>query len=271
MDRQQRPRGLGQLPGTGIGSVGTGISADGSVVVGTGTSTDFEAFRWTSSEGMVGLGFLPGRVSSRGTGVSGDGSIVVGSSSDENFASEAFRWTAATGMVGLGDLVGGDGFSIASAVSSDGTAIVGISSRPGAPDNGEAFRWTSSGGMVGLGNAPDGRFLNSRATAVSADGAVIVGNGDAIVGEDLLTSPFIWDADHGMRPLQDLLANEGVDLTGWTLDSATGISGDGRAIVGFGSNPSGRTEAWLVIIPEPATALLLALGLTPSPPADGTL
>ncbi|GAH22327.1 unnamed protein product, partial [marine sediment metagenome] len=44
----------------------------------------------------------------------------------------------------------------------------------------------------------------------------------------------------------------GVDLTGWTLRSATGISDDGLTFVGYGLNPSGYQEAWIATIPEPA-------------------
>jgi hypothetical protein len=52
----------------------------------------------------------------------------------------------------------------------------------------------------------------------------------------------------------------GLDLTGWTLDAAYGVSADGRTIVGYGSGPDGA-EAWMAVIPEPSTGLLLALGL----------
>jgi probable HAF family extracellular repeat protein len=49
--------GLGFLPGdTYTYSAASGVSADGSVVVGRGES---QAFRWTQAGGMVGLGVLP--------------------------------------------------------------------------------------------------------------------------------------------------------------------------------------------------------------------
>jgi hypothetical protein len=37
----------------------------------------------------------------------------------------------------------------------------------------------------------------------------------------------------------------GLDLSGWTLYSATGISDDGKVIVGNGFNPMGLAEAWI--------------------------
>jgi hypothetical protein len=46
-----------------------------------------------------------------------------------------------------------------------------------------------------------------------------------------------------------------VARTGWTLAAATGVSADGTVIVGRGINPSGETEAWIAILPEPITAV----------------
>lgn len=66
----------------------------------------------------------------------------------------------------------------------------------------------------------------------------------------------------GPRSLQDVLASDyGLDLTGWHLEGASGISADGRTIVGNGLNPSGAPEAWIAVIPEPSTGLLVAFGL----------
>ncbi len=66
----------------GFGSVAQAVSADGSVVVGTGASAfGTEAFRWTADDGMVGLGDLPGGgFFSAASGMSADGSTVVGNS-----------------------------------------------------------------------------------------------------------------------------------------------------------------------------------------------
>ena len=65
-----------------------------------------------------------------------------------------------------------------------------------------------------------------------------------------------------MRYLQDVLTGDfGLDLTGWTLTQALGVSADGLTIVGRGTNPSGNTEAWLAVVPEPSTFTLAGLGL----------
>jgi probable HAF family extracellular repeat protein len=157
-------------------------------------------------------------------------------------------------MEGLGDLPGGEYLSLALAVSADGSTIVGH----GETDAGtEAFRWID-GEMEGLGDLPGGDFY-SKALDVSGDGSLIVGLGaDAGWWNPRAT---IWDDEHGMRLLQDVLVTEyGLGLPGWTLERAEGISDDSLTIVGRGVNPAGYDEAWVVRIPEPATCALLALG-----------
>src|SRR5688500_11953960 len=97
--------GLGDFPGAGYRSRANGVSADGSVVVGWGTSAattspnPFEAFRWTPGTGLQALGDLGATVASVATAVSGDGQAVVGLSESQN---RAFRWTAQDGMIDLG-------------------------------------------------------------------------------------------------------------------------------------------------------------------------
>lgn len=240
--------GLGDLAGGSFASSATGVSADGSVVVGGGLSdSGSEAFRWNAIEGMVGLGDLPGGSFVSGAAdVSGDGSIVVGaSSSAASFpnGTEAFRWTTAGGMVGLGSLPGRGFPSSANGVSRDGRVIVGAS---GPSPAREAFRWTSDAGMVGLGDLPGGGF-DSSARAVSGDGSVVVGRATSASGSEA----FVWDAATGMRSLREVLVGLGVDLTGWTLTDALGVSDDGLRIVGVGVNPEGDDEGWIAALPEP--------------------
>ena len=71
------------------------------------------------------------------------------------------------------------GISYASAVSIDGSVVVG------SDGNGESFRWTQSDGLQVLKNA--GQTMNADAIAVSADGSTVV-------GQDFdLNTAFIWD------------------------------------------------------------------------------
>jgi hypothetical protein len=113
--------------------------------------------------------------------------------------------------------------------------------------------------MVGLGDLPGGHF-NSIANATSGDGSLVVGMSVTDVGPEA----FIWDADHGMRKLSEILTAAGVDLSGWQLLSAQDTTPDGRTIVGWGHNPDGDSEGWiarLTSIPEPSAIALAAIGL----------
>lgn len=291
---------LGDLPGGISGSLAWDVSGDGSVVVGLGSSeAGFEAFRWTQVTGIVGLGDLPGGpFSSVARGVSADGSAIVGTGYLEASGKQAFRWTAADGMVGLGTLFEGALTGGLVRISGDGSVVVGtnLTSADSSEARTEAFRWTQESGMVGIGDLPGGAF-SSTAMDISQDGRVIVGtslsdngteafrwtqqegmvsigdftpyavsaDGSQIVGLRLGTGPVLWDAHNGTRVLEELLESDlGLDLAGWSLGGARDISADGRVIVGTGLNPLGQPEGWIVVIPEPATCVLLAVGLLPA-------
>ena len=245
--------GLGDLPGGFFHSSTHGLSRDGLTAHGESYSADgWEAFVWTESGGMVGIGDLPGGdFGSYGHGISDDGSTSVGHS-DSDQGAEAYRWTAAGGLQGLGALDPAATFSRANGASFDGSVIVGESG-VGPGTGTEAFRWTEAGGMVSIGELPGGN-VRARAWRCSSDGSVVVGDSDGPPG----SQAFIWTETEGMQVLQDVLASRGVDLSGWVLQVAFDVSPDGSAIVGWGSNPLGATEAYLVI-----------LGQTPSVPSSG--
>jgi uncharacterized membrane protein len=161
----------------------------------------------------------------------------------------AFRWTQETGMIGLGGY--GSSNSEAYDVSADGSVIVGsIYSVNGF----EPFRWTQADGMVGLGSygsIDDGYY--SSAYGVSADGSVIVGESGY--------GAFRWTQSDGMVSLKDTLIGAGLNVSGWSLTEATGVSADGFTIVGYGYNPSGQQEAWVAnLSPEPIPEPLTILG-----------
>ena len=152
-------------------------------------------------------------------------------------------------MVGLGDLTGQGLASFARSVSADGDTVVGFSIVEVLPGmwtetETEAFRWTEATGMSGLGDLPGGRYY-SIARDVSGDGAVIVGYGNT----DLGWEPFVWTESCGIRRLADVLRNDfGVDIGAWQLRYALGVSDDGLVIVGYGINPEGNTEGWVVCL-----------------------
>ncbi|HJU03567.1 MAG TPA: putative Ig domain-containing protein, partial [Nitrospiraceae bacterium] len=207
-------QGLSDIPESSFTSAAFDVSADGLVVVGHGIGTSgLEASRWTAAGGMVSL--TPG-VNGQATATSGDGSVVVGSKQNH-----AFRWTAA-GLVDLGALPSGSA-SRALDVSADGAVVVGSGNTVtafGLPLGQQAFRWTQAGGMQSLGSlrvTSGGPPAPSEATAVSADGSVIVGWG---VNDNGVRQVFRWTASTGMVGVPIINAEQ------------LAVSADGSVIVG---------------------------------------
>jgi probable HAF family extracellular repeat protein len=163
------------------GGWGTGVSADGSVIVGYIPGP--HAFRWTAATGAADLGTLNGAFSSEARAVSADGSVVVGES-----GGHAFRWTEATGMVDLG--VDGAAF----AESADGSIVIGGYDNSGSGTY--AFYWSPSAGARLLSDVlhdnygldMSGWYLN-QALAISPNGRFIVGRGFTPSGNG------VWMAD----------------------------------------------------------------------------
>jgi len=290
--------GLVPIPGLSGSSaeVASGISGDGTTVVGWGEG---QAFRWTASTGTVWLGYLPGiKVTSEAWATSFFGDVVVGQANtydpqcDCNGTVEGFRWTEATGMIGLGGLPGESVWSWASDISADGSRIAGSALSGGSnhaviwdaddgvillgagnfsaggissdgstavgESNGLAARWSLVSGVEFLGGL-DG-WQRSEAQAASADGRVVVGGFISPDGQDYGPG-FIWDDVNGMRSVQEVLESAGLNLDGMILHEARSISDDGLTVVGWGTNSLGATRAWIAVIPEPNTGLLVMTGL----------
>jgi len=209
-------KGLGDLPGGVFESRADAISADGKVVVGRSDSGGHEAFRWTDSDGMVGLGYLPGDNESGAQGVSSDGSVVVGYSSTNTSTTDMpFRWTVTGGMSGLAPpsyVVHGS----ANDVSSDGSVVVGGYLGDESKPASYAFRWTQKGGMVDIA-------LEAGAGAVSADGSVVVGTQVFAI-----CLPFRWTVTGGSEVLDG--------FSEYGNSDAADVSANGVYIVGSSYN-----------------------------------
>lgn len=236
--------GLGDLPSGGLYDEGfyssaSAISANGSVITGFSSGRKgFEPFRWDQVNGMRGLAGFPleDSLDSRATAISADGSVVAGDIRilDEyglTIGEEAFRWENGT-VTRLGNLFGESFGSRATAISADGSVVVGGSV---GPDGDGPFRW-ENGVMMGLGSLlPPERGAYGRANAISADGSIIVG---ATVGpnEQGNFEAFRWDEINGIVGLGDLLGGRG--------STATATSADGHVIAGFTPQDSrgGRIE-----------------------------
>jgi uncharacterized membrane protein len=256
--------------------IASGISADGSVVVGSvisggggggpcgpfgdwycepeplsamGIRWSGGTWTWMSQEDFP---------NDLANAVSADGLVVVGSSSIG-----VWRWTTRTGMVGLGHLseVTREFATIPTAVSLDGSMIVGES-------GGKPFRWTHADGMAGLDALPG---LATLPTEISADGSMIIGGGRrpscfSFGGRVPYCNPntplspaVIWEADGDVRTLSALLGDLGLEMSGWELSEANDISADGFTIVGSGIDPSGQSVGWIATIPEASMIPLFGL------------
>lgn len=222
-------------------SYGTDANQDCSVVVGaSNTTSDIieHAFRWTQNGGMVDLGAPAGAgSSSRALGVSSNGTVIVG---DAEFPaaggttrSGAFRWTGGT-FQDLGSLEP-NSLSLATGVSGDGTVIVGWS---GITTASRAFRWTTqTQTMQPIGPLPG--HLTAAATAVSDNGKIVVGISHPTFlqfqGVGLSWNQgtaFRWTQAKGIQELRQVFIDNGVDMTGVSLVSVTGMSPDGQWIGG---------------------------------------
>lgn len=98
------------------------------------------------------------------------------------------------------------------------------------------------------------------AACAPASGSTIIGLGH-VHPTNGTQAPFVWTRSRGTLPLHQFQSSAGVDLSGWTLGGATGISADGTRIVGTGLGPAGRPEASMAVLPAPGAAALALVGL----------
>jgi hypothetical protein len=230
------------------------VSHDGSVAVGTETGllppVWPHAFQWVSgtASSINDPGYCDSTSINQAFGVSGDGSVIAASQG---------CWSGQLPGQARGFFVGGSfeptGLFQGHAASSDGSVLAGVLSSIGVPA--QAHRW-EGGVATPLGTLPGGNDT-SQALDVSGDGALVVGyattNGD--------DEAFVWTAASGMQRLADVLAALGAPATGWTLWRATGISGDGSLVVGYGLNPLGAEEGFVASLAAPAVPALGPVGL----------
>jgi uncharacterized membrane protein len=258
-----------------------GTSANGSVIVGTvsrphGIPT---ACRWEDGQPSLEEGLIM-------VDVSADGSVALGLTGllwDDGTTTQLGTGTAEYNHV------------VTLALSANGHVAVGLrldepigpwgvtsQDDPNVPS--PATRWVD-GVPESLGYLPGG-VESFTPSDVSGDGSVIVGYtiDDPNGWVPFLPSPdgaVMWTAATGPLDLQELLASEfSLDLTGWTLTDAIGVSDDGMTIVGNGLYDEGLSDgpvaqAWIAHIPEPVSAALLVLGTglalrpRPTPSARG--
>jgi probable HAF family extracellular repeat protein len=249
-----------------LGVSGNGLSVVGSALARSGGTAPIhlDPVRWPNGgTGISDLGNLSGgQESGEAFGASTTGALIVGSHLSAD-GKDAWYWNGSGGLHVLPTLTGGSIIAAnAFAISADGTTIVGHSNAgtvvlPGGtevPTDLQAVRWTGSGfaTLTALGALPGATVTDSSALAVSSDGSRIVGRA---VDADVTDRAFVWSAGSGMRDLKTVLEDDyGLDLTGWVLQEATGISavaGGAFTVVGRGLNPQGDPEGWVAFATPP--------------------
>lgn len=255
---------------------GYGVSGDGLVVVGSAAARSTGALhvdpvRWPNGgTAIFDLGNLPAtNEAGDAFGASDTGAIIAGSHTSTD-GRDAWYWSG-SGLVVLPRLaVVSKVTAGALAVARGGSAIVGHSTRrtitlPGGtvvPVEPQAVRWSGAGfsAVENLGTLAGATSIDSRALAVSPDGSIVVGRA---LGPGNANRAFVWDAGLGMRDLATVLTAGGLDLGGWILSEATGvsaISGGEFTVVGRGVNPQGEPEGWVVVLAEPSQLWACAIG-----------
>lgn len=230
---------LGVVPGADASSQSDahGVSADGSVIVG---SSGQEPFRWTLGSGMVKLALPDGRPTDsfgRAVAISNDGSAIAGQLFYSGTAN-VLRWTGA----GVVEWIEPSRDAKASGMSADGEVIVGYADFAGVN---EAFRWTRLGGIVSLGRPS--QCANTYANAVSGDGRVVVVSCSRPDG----TQSYLWDVDSGFRRVEDVLESIGADLSGVDVIDALKLSFDGTTILGNTIPSEGSiSRTWIARLPD---------------------
>jgi probable HAF family extracellular repeat protein len=232
-----------------------GMSGDGQVVTGLywrpGQQDGLaHAFSWTQSTGVVDLGSSGGN--SRANGADGDGSVIVGW--DEHPVNGVWRPTVWVDGV-LTTLNEAEGFTLAEAVNTDGTIIVG-SSFDTVAQLAVATRWDLDGTTWNeqqLGALPGtvSGFGDVIGFGLSDDGRVIVGYNQFSFGN---STGFIWTEETGLVDVVDFLADNGIPIDPeLDIQGLTAISSDGTTIVGSGQDTffPFLSRSFIITLPPP--------------------
>jgi probable HAF family extracellular repeat protein len=231
---------MSNLGTVGVYSTARGINSAGDVV-GISQATNGPSFAVLWKDGAVSD---VGDAASAASAINDSGQVVGFQEIGPGGAMKPFLWTPSSPPTDLGSLgqPGGDAWGINSLGQVVGLTSVDTSSH--------AFLWQNNV-MSDLGTL-GGPFSN--AYSITDDGQVL---GTSSFSSDTSQGhAFLWDSQHGMRDLNDLIDSE----SRWTLQDARQMNDAGQ-IVGIGINPDGAQHGYLLtLVPEPSSILLAVIG-----------
>jgi hypothetical protein len=130
----------------------------------------------------------------------------------------------------------------------------------------QGFLWKVGDPSATILPGLDGTINNNNQQGYCADVAddgTVVGWAYSSVATPLTTNTAIWFPGEGAKKLWDVAAALGIDMTGWTDNNqgATSIQkvGDQYYVTGYGTY-NGLVRGYLMVLPEPATVVLLVIG-----------
>ncbi len=266
------PLNLGGPVGGGTGAVS--LSDDGGILYGFAPlSGPTRAFRYTVSGSAADAIPLIGSMTNNNftaRAASADGSIALGSAGMSptlgGAGTQAFIWdNSGAGTATAVPFLSGGTWNQSLALNNAGTlGLYAGDSTAYSGSSSEAFLYDGTT-FTPLG-APGTGLLPNIFGGMNADGSVIglfwTGTGGG---------SFIYNAS-GWHSLASVATSAGIDLTGWSNLTLSGISEDATLVWGSGTNSNGTegfimefSSGYLAAIPEPSTyaafAGLAALGL----------
>lgn len=207
----------------------TGVSADGSRVIGTCLiEGGYErACTWTEAGGATLLPASEPGENSWANAVSADGQVIVGYSLSSGGRTHPVRWY----LKGDPEVLPAPGdawVARADAISADGTTVGGIA---WLDDVAHPARWPGVGFQL--------REATARVVALSSDGERVL--------LDQANTPYLWEPDGEVWSAFDVFG-ESLPLEAWEFGSVWGASSDLRVIVGDGRDSRSADAAGSYVI-----------------------
>ncbi|MBL9135180.1 MAG: hypothetical protein JNK85_04900 [Verrucomicrobiales bacterium] len=238
-----------------------GLSAEGSAIVGEAMFPQFSAadrtlwirgFFWTRSGG-----FEPLKLLSSARAVSADGNIIVGPAFDRGLGvglmnrTKGFRGLGLpAGVIETNYIYRAESYAL---VPSGETLYYGTASYGQTGRVSVFARWSASASAwERLDREPLPNFF--QVTGTSSDGTLVVGTHR--IGNEI-TDPsqgWIWRDGDGFQNIRAFLTDRRVNASGWQITSCSGISGDGRTLIGRGlvteSSGYNALHGWVAILDD---------------------